>query len=104
MACLSSIIAMIIMLFYDTILTDRLIQEGISIDVVGKIASVLKCCRICYGVKLSCLCVFHTFYRMVSKQNPKNVCYTNSFWTCNDLFIAFWAVIIIRISRVIKHL
>jgi len=37
MACLSSIIAMIIMMFYQSILSDRLIEEGISEDVVGKI-------------------------------------------------------------------
>ena len=61
MACLASIIAMMIMLFYDTILSDRLLEEGISEDAIGKISFFLSIFhRIRDGFKLPCLRFFNT--------------------------------------------
>ncbi len=54
MACVSSIIAMIIMLFYDTIYADRLIEIGVSKNLVGNYFSPSQL-FIGYIMALACL-------------------------------------------------
>jgi MFS family permease len=92
MACLSSIFAMVIMLFYDTILSDQLIEIGVSKDLVGNIWCLLILYRLHIRYQLLRIHDINTVRGISCIENQKDLRHLDVIRSCFGLIIAVWPI------------